>query len=77
MKKGGQDYLADIWAPFLIEIPRGHFAFNMGTTPPYLLHPQNDMHASYSRRTLYITLESVNALSYYQPGLYGCCEEKH
>ena len=76
MGKGESDHLADIWAPFLIEIPQDHVAFQKGTTPLYFLHLQNDMHASYSRRSLYIRLESTNTLSYYQKGLYGCCEEK-
>ena len=52
MKAGESDFcseacqsLADIRAPFLIEIPRGHVAFKTGTSPPYFLHPQNDVHA--------------------------------
>ena len=64
-------------APFLIEIPRGHIAFKIGTSPLYFLHPKNGLHASYSRRFLYIRMSDIeNALPYYQKGLYGRGEEK-
>lgn len=36
--------LADIRAPFLIEIRRGHVAFEKGTSLLYFLYPQNDVH---------------------------------
>ena len=36
--------LADNKAPFLIEIPRSHVSFEKGALPPYIMHPQNDVH---------------------------------
>ena len=37
----------------------------------YFQQPQNDMHTSYSPRTLYIRLADIkNALPYYQRGIY-------
>lgn len=38
--------LADISAPFLIEIPPRHDIFERGISPPYFLHPQNDVYLS-------------------------------
>jgi hypothetical protein len=32
--------LADVRAPFLIEIPRGHVSFKIGTYPPHIFAPK-------------------------------------